>query len=494
MKRSSRIPLPNWIASATALLLLGGALRLVNLNAPPLDFHSTRQLRNALVARAVYYDLTPNADSARRALAASFRRAVGQYEPPIVETLAGGTFAVLGQELFAVARVYGTLFWLVGGLALFGLARRSASLEAAMVGLAYYLILPFGVQASRSFQPDPLMTVALIIGVFFLYRWSEEQRWHWALLGAAFLGLAVLVKVVIAFMAAGVAVALVLATLGRRFWRSPQTWAMTGIMFVPAFAYYVLGNPARSSEYFVAWSLELLQLITSPHFYADWLGFAGSLLGLSFIFLSLVGTALAVPRFRIMLLGLWIGYLLYGLVLPFQMFTHSYYHLQLVPVIALGLVPVAEFIVRTATSVSRAWRIAAIATILVLAAYESWAARSLLVAEDFSAAPKFWEGVGSAIPADADVTALTQDYGFDLMYWGWRKVRLWPLDTALTELRSGDTKPAERFGQITAGSDYFLVTAFGQLDSQPALAEILARYPVAAQGDGFVLYDLNDTQ
>ena len=40
------------------------------------------------------------------------------------------------------------------------------------------------------------------------------------------------------------------------------------------------------------------------------------------------------------------------------------------------------------------------------------------------------------------------------------------------------------------GVEYFLVTAFGQLDSQPELAEILASYPVAAQGDGYVLYDL----
>ena len=51
-----------------------------------------------------------------------------------------------------------------------------------MIPLAYFLILPFAVQASRSFQPDPLMTVALIAGVYFLYRWSEDQRWRWALL------------------------------------------------------------------------------------------------------------------------------------------------------------------------------------------------------------------------------------------------------------------------------------------------------------------------
>lgn len=491
MRILTRLPLPNWIPWVLGLLLLGGAQRLVNLNAPPLDFHSTRQLRNALVARAVYYDLLPHADPVRRGLAESFRRAVGQYEPPIVETLVGATFALLGEESFAVARLYETLFWLLGGLALFGLARRIASPTAALISLAYFLVLPFAVQASRSFQPDPLMTVTLIGGVYFLYCWSEDRSWRSALLGSALLGLAVLIKIVVAFMVAGAAVAIVLATLGAKFWKSHQVWAMAFIMALPAFAYYVVGHPSRSSEYFIAWTVELLRLITSPHFYADWLGFAGGLVGLSMLFLSLVGTALAPQRFRWMLLGLWLGYLLYGLVLPFQMFTHSYYHLQLVPVIALGLVPVAESLVKAAASMSRTWRAAAILPLVAFIAYEAWAARSALVSEDFSAAPKFWATVGDAIPADADVIALTQDYGFDLMFWGWRKVRLWPLNTGLSELRSGDRTPADRFREITDGSEYFLVTASGQLESQPALAEILANFPVKAQGEGYVLYDLH---
>lgn len=491
MKSLKHALTPFWIPLLVAVLLVGAALRLVNLEAPPLDFHSTRQLRNALVARSIYYDLSPSATPEERSLAASFRRSVGQYEPPITESLVGATFAVIGRESFAVPRIFGTLFWVLGGFALFALVRRIATPEAGLVSLAYFLILPFAVQASRSFQPDPLMTVALIAGVYFLYRWSEDQRWQWALLGAGFLGLAVLVKIVIAFMVAGAAAALVLATLGKRFWRSPQVLAMAGLTIVPALIYYVLGHPSRSSEYFFAWTVELWKLITSPHFYADWLGFAGGLVGVSVLFLSLVGTILAPPRFRWMLLGLWLGYLVYGLVLPFQMFTHSYYHLQLVPLIALGIAPVADLLLRSMTQFSRPWRMAALAPLIILAAYESWAARSILVAENYDATPKFWETVGSAIPADSDVMALTQDYGFDLMYWGWRKVRLWPLSTTLSELRSGDRTPSDRFSQITAGSEYFLVTAFRQLDSQPELARILSDYPVAAQGDGYVLYALS---
>ena len=164
-------------------------------------------------------------------------------------------------------------------------------------------------------------------------------------------------------------------------------------------------------------------------------------MGLTVLFLSLVGTALAPPRFRWMLLGLWIGYLLYGLVLPFQMFTHSYYHLQLVPVIALGLVPVAEALVKAAGSLPARGGSRPSSRLVALRAYEILGGALHPGGRGLRASSEFWATVGSAIPADADVTALTQDYGFDLMYWGWRKVRLWPLNTALSELRSGDRTP-----------------------------------------------------
>jgi 4-amino-4-deoxy-L-arabinose transferase-like glycosyltransferase len=478
-----------WLPALVALLVLGAALRFVNLNAPPLDFHPTRQLRNSLVARAIYYDLMPNADPEKRALADSFRRAVGTYEPPISESIAGMTFLVTGES-FAVPRIYATIFWLLAGIAVFDLARRMTSPVAALIALAYYLVLPFAVQASRSFQPDPLMTAAFVAGIYFLYRWMEEQSWKWALLAGAFLGLAALVKVVIAFLVIGAAGAAVLVAMGWRFWKFPQVWVMAALTSLPAFGYYVLGHPGRSTEYFFAWTVDLIKLITSPHFYADWLGFVGTLFGLTSLLLAAVGTLLAPARARWLLAGCWIGYLAYGLALPFQMFTHSYYHIQIIPLVALGLAPVAEALIEQ-VRLSPRWMQAGLGALVVIAVgYESWSARSAIIAENFSDAPGFWRSLGAAIPSDANVIGLTQDYGYDLMYWGWRKVDLWPLDTDLSNARNAGKDPAARFAELTTGDDYFLVTAFGQLNQQPNLKKILEGYPVTAQGTGFVVYDL----
>ncbi len=488
--RSFLDKLPRWLPQLVLLLALGAALRMVKLNAPPLDFHSTRQLRNSLVARAIYYDLLTNTDPQKRVQAESFRRAVGQYEPPISESIVGFTFLLTGGESFAIPRIYGTIYWLLAGLALFDLTRRISSPVAGFISLAYYLILPFAVQASRSFQPDPLMTSAFVIGIYFLYRWMEARSWKWAILAALFLSFAALVKIVIVFLIIGGAVAAVLVALGRHFWKSMQVWAMAAIMSLPAFGYYLLGHPGRSSEYFFSWTVDLIKLITSLHFYADWLGFVGSLFGMTILFLAMAGTLLAPPRARWLLLGLWIGYLCYGLTLPFQMFTHSYYHIQLIPLVALGLAPIVNIAITSASDLGRGWRAALVALMIAIIGYQSWAARSVLIAEDFNDAPALWRSIGAAIPVNAEVIALTQDYGYDLMYWGWRKVGLWPLSTDLAAVKVGDRDPAERFAGLTAGKDYFLVTAFGQLDHQPNLKKILDGYTIAAQGAGYVLYDL----
>jgi 4-amino-4-deoxy-L-arabinose transferase-like glycosyltransferase len=512
-------PLPSqartWFISLIILLILGAVLRLIDITDPPLDFQPSRQMRNSLVARDIYYSLLPTATSEERALAAKFASSVGQYEPPIIESITAFGYFIAGGETIVVARIWATFFWLLGGIALFDLMRRGSSPWAALIGLAYYLILPFSVQASRSFQPDPLMTSAFVIGVYFLYRWSEahgvqelsapqgyaptasgkpldsiKETWKWAILAAIFLGLATLVKIVIAFFVGGAAVALVLFTLGKNFWKSKQVWSMAGIMVAPALCYYILLNQGRSTEYFFAWTVTLLKLIASTDFYTKWLAFMGSLFGLTIIFLSLAGALIATPRMRWLLISLWVGYVLYGLTLPFQMYTHSYYHIQLIPIIALGLAVAVNPLVESVAGMGGVRSASFAVLVVAVFGYQAWISRSVLMAESFRHEPAFWEHVGEQIPTDGDTIALTQDYGYRVMFWGWRHIDLWPLVTDLGEIKNGSNEPAEKFAELTFGREYFLVTAFGQLEKQPGLKRILDTLPVIAEGDGYILYDL----
>ena len=491
MKTTPQTRPSNWFILFIILLALGGLLRLIDITDPPLEFHSSRQLRNSLVARDIYYSLLPSATTEQRELASSFASAVGKYEPPVIESIVAVTYLFTGGENIASARIWETLFWILAGIALFDLMRRAVSPWAALIGLAYYLVLPFSVEVSRSFQPDPLMTSAFVIGIYFLYRWSEEQIWKWAILAGIFLGFATFVKIVIAFFVGAAAIALVLFTLKKDFWKSKQVWVMAAIMVLPALLFYVLLNQGRSTEYFFSWTVSLIKLISGSDFYTKWLAFIGSLFGFTMIFLSIAGGFLATPRLRWLLISLWIGYLLYGLTLPFQMYTHSYYHIQLIPIVALGLAAALNPLIEIAAVQSVAGRAGFIAVIVAVIGFQSWVSRSVLVADSFRHEPAFWQQVGEAIPTDAKVVGLTQDYGFRLMLYGWRKVTLWPYSTELAEVRNGKVDFANRFDELTVGRDYFLVTAFGQLDKQPSLKKLLDAYPIAIEGNGFILYDLN---
>jgi len=490
---SSREPAPRRVTLVllACLLILGVILRLIDLTDPPLDFHSTRQLRNILVARDIYYQITSDAVPEIRDLAATFSKRVGDFEPPIIEAMVALGYAWTGGESFAIPRIINTFFWLLAGFALFDLARRMTSDEGALISLAFYLVLPFSVQASRSFQPDPLMTSFFVLGLYTLYRWVKDRTWKWAILSALFLGLATLVKVVIAFFVGTVAIAAVLLAYGwEKFWKTPQVWAMGILMILPAFSYYILGSGERSTEYFISWTLDLIHLLSSTKFYLQWMTFLGSLFGLPIIYLSIIGVLLLPPRGRVLLVSVWIGYLLYGLTLPFQMYTHSYYHIQLVPVIALGIAPIAQLIAEQAKGQGRFWRSLLIGLVLVGVAYPAWVARSVLVSEDYRHEIAFWENIGEAIPADRDTIALTQDYGYRLMAFGWRKTSLWPISTELMKVRGGGIDAQKEFDGRTEGEDFFLITAFGQYERQPGLIEILANYPIAAEGDGYLIFDI----
>jgi hypothetical protein len=183
---------------------------------------------------------------------------------------------------------------------------------------------------------------------------------------------------------------------------------------------------------------------------------------------------------------------LYGLTLPFQMYTHSYYHIQLIPILALGLAVAVNPLVESVAGMGGVRRASFIALIVAVFGYQAWIARSVLMAESFRHEPAFWENVGEQIPMDGDTIALTQDYGYRVMLWGWRHVDLCPLVTDLSQIKNEGNDPAAKFAELTAGREYFLVTAFGQLDKQPGLKQILDTLPILAEGDGYILYDLGN--
>lgn len=516
------------ILAITSVITLGIGLRLYDLTDQPIDFHSTRQLRGAVIARGMYYEMLPSVDETTRKQAIAFWSSTGQLEPSILERLVAITYLILGKEVFWVARVYNSIFWIIGGIFIFDLSRRMVenpsskgdetearvvSYGSALVALGYYLVLPFSVQASRSFQPDPGMVMWIVLSAYAIYRWSESTEWSdggewkWALLSGLFSGMAVLTKAVALYTVAAIALSMVvytfvflrsktLITSFIRILRSPQVWSIVLLMIVPTFVYY-LGRDGRASDLFSNWTLALSHLLLAPSTYLRWLNLVQELTTWVALILSLVGIILAKQRNRALLLGLWLGYLSYGLLLPYQMYTHTYYHLQLIPIVALSLTPVVKVVLKRVNQMRKVWRLSFVAALFVLLLYSSWQALIPLYSQDYRNEPAYWQEIASFLPSDGKIIALTQDYGYRLMYYGWRKVSLWPNrgEINLGNLRNSDKEFLDYFIERTEGKSYFLVTAFRQFDDQPALQQTLyENFKVLAEGQGYIIFDLTKPQ
>jgi hypothetical protein len=190
-----------------------------------------------------------------------------------------------------------------------------------------------------------------------------------------------------------------------------------------------------------------------------------------------------------------VGFFITGLLLPYHIVTHNYYTLPLVPAIALGLAPVGQALLERLRGLALGWKTIAIGAALMTVFYPAWRARSVIVGQDFRGEPAGWRKVGEALPADGRIIAITQDYGYRLAYYSGRGVSLWPsiADQDFAELHGRNTSPyiADVFKEKAGGFRYFLVTNFSELDAQPELKEHLySHFPVALEGDGYILFDL----
>ncbi len=474
------------------LFVLGIGIRLYDLTDPPLD-SAYRQLHAAIIARGMYYQMLPNADPGMRQAAINLWHYEDIFEPPIFERIVAITYLVTGEHLW-VARLYAISFWIIGGLALFLLSRKMTSLEGAIVALAFYLVLPFGAVLSRRFQPDPFMVMWIMLAALALYSWEEKRDSKSAIWVGLTCAIAVVVKVFAVFFIAGMAIAMVIFSGKlKQSLRNFQIWLMAAIMiFIPALTYLVL-RPG-SQGYFEFWSTSFTSLLIQPAFYVRWFQLLNTIIGGLAVMIALAGVVIAPAKGRALLIGLWAGYLVLGLFEPWQIHTHDYYSLILVPIVSLSLAPIASAFFNHLSQQAKVWKLIFTGVALFALAVPAWNIRLELSTQDSRINWMAWTNLGKAIPKDGSMIALTDDYGTWIEYFGWRTVSLWPTtqDLSLVSARGGniETNFEKYFVDQTQEMDYFLVTAIYELENQPSLKSYLYDHYAYTSGDGYILFDL----
>jgi len=490
---------PPWLVNliVIALFVLGFGIRMLDLTDLPLDFHPTRQFLSAIKARGMYYQYAQDVPEWQREMAVQQWKDADVFEPAVNEAVVAGLYLLFGDHLW-LARIASSLYWLLGGLALFALARHITSVDGAIIALAYYLFIQFGIEASRSFQPDPLMVGLTLAGLWSFERWYTKRTWKWVVIAGLLSGMAIFVKTVAVFPLLG-AFAFVILTTGKLkpTLKDPQVWALAIITVLPI-TLFMIDSLYISKTSNLSTTLRFFpSLWIDPAFYVRWKNMIGNTLGFGAFLLALLGIFLAKPgKERSLLLGLIAGYVVYGLVFAYHITTHNYYQLPLFVFISLSLAFVGKALFLKLTEINNASnlvRVSVAGIILFGMGFEMWNVRVELVRNDYRAEPRFWADLGDKLGHDTPVLGLTQDYGNRLAYWGWKTIERWPTtgDQNLRELAGVAKTFDEIFADRVEGKRYFLVTNFNQFDRQSDLKDkLFGTYSILEQTSEYIIFDL----
>lgn len=489
---------PSWLWWAMLVLIctVGLAVRLYDLAQPLLDFHPTRQLHAALIARGIYYEGRGDLPEWQREMAVRQWRSEGVIEPQVFERLAAWTYARIGSVDLRAPRLYAVLFWTIAALFLVLLAIEMAGWAGALAAALFFLLWPYGVTASRAFQPEPLLLALMAAAVWAALRWARRPTWGWTIAAGLLAGLALYVKVVAVFFLGPALAVLALSRGGpRRAVRDPRAWALAVLALLPYAAYHIDGVYLQgylagqfSQRFFPEMWLD-------PAFYLRWISNLERVIPFGLLLVGLLGAWMTRrPLHRALLLAMWVGYFLYGMALSHHISTHDYYHLLLFPQVALGLGAAAEVLLRALRGPRRGAQAAVTLALVALLAVYGYQARNTIKRSDAAAQAQALAALGQELGPNSAVVALVTDYGAGLKYYAWLMPVIWPTAADIRfQQESGGLEYnfSAYFENQAAGRDFFVISPLDELERQPELKELLyARYPVYQQSAELLVFDL----
>jgi 4-amino-4-deoxy-L-arabinose transferase-like glycosyltransferase len=419
-----------------------------------------------------------------------------------MERLAALGYEVVGHEALWLPRMLSVLWWLAGGILVYLIALRSQRAAAALASGAVFLFLPFGVLASRSFQPDPLLVATILGAILSLLRY--EERPSGARLGVAGGALALAF-----FIKPGIAPPILLPLLGvllLRRHRQGGADAFRGLVvlalsLVPMFAWYVYGTVAQSflrghfrakvspsrlveSSYWSGWWDQVVFVLTYP--------LKSGHLSLLILLAALAGVLLAKRgRPRTFLFALWAGYIVYGLVFTIHISTHNYYSLPLIPIVALSLGSLVDAVVSRVRASELLVTAVVTGAALLAAGAVGGKLHGPLTDTAFSAERAVYVAAGLAADHTARALYVDTHYAEPARYYGW---------TAGTLLTSGyepDSGGLARRGLAASlrerPSPSCLIFTGASLQRRLAgfADELAQRFSVRRRQTDFAVYDLS---
>jgi hypothetical protein len=452
----------HWYILLLGLLFLGaGLIRLDELHAP--GHLIDREYTSAIFARAFYFDNNLHIDPWRQKAALDAMRAQPILEPPLTEYLVSLIYRGIGREDFTVSRYLTNAFWLVGGVFFFWVTRRLFSPLAALLAVGYYLLNPMGILISRSFQPDALMMMLFMISLYGMVRYFKKPCWRWLFFTAGFTGLALLLRPLILFTL--ICAFIALAWSQRAKWSREQLYQFLvffGVGLSPMAIYYGYG---LLIENFMVWKVTTSfrpYMLVHKEFWQSWFANDIRTIGPVFLLCGLLGLSMIQKGLaRALVIGLTVGYFIFGLSFTYHISTHPYYHIQLIPIVALCIAP---FLLRLAKALYEARSgIIAVGLVVIGAFYFSHAeVRSNLYLTPFEE-PAIAAKIGAIVGHSSRVVFVARFYGVPLQYFGEFTGKPWPvrIDSPLYRPPgANELSVQERIDSLGFEPEYYVITFF----------------------------------
>ena len=495
-------------------------LRLYRIGEPLFDFSPVRQYHSALLARGFYEWL----------LSGNLKTIPpdGIIEPPILELLASLLYLITGGEHLWIPRLLSALFWIVGGIFVYLIAKKIVSANAAVFSVAFYLLDPAAVLPSRAFMPESLMIMVLVISVFTIMRYFEHSTTGRLMAAVVVSSAALFVKPGLClFQIFGAFVGLMVYRKGLlRSLTSAHLLLFTVVSLVPVGLYYLYGVMIGAFLQGQVQGKVVPRYLLETYFWSGWLDQIVSMVGLVAFAGALLGVLLVGPGLpRALMAGLWGGYFLFGLVFTYHIHTHGYYSLQFVPIVALSLGPlwdlVEGYIGRGGRHHYRRTVVLGLVVIAVGFAVVEQRATISGIAQQAGGAKSFSERyMGSAVIADYEGRANTYgeigeivghsprtifsaaDFGYPLLYHGRLDGEYWPTPEMMAWWRSRGRVEAHLGGATTrrelfddwyreVSPEYFIVIKSEGWKDDRQLRRLLTRhFSKVARDKDYLVFDL----
>ena len=476
-----------------ALFATALGMRLYDISGP-MRFHPIRQYHSALIARAVYFEASASIPAWQKQVAQANRP--GRIEPPVMEYCAAFVYTILGGEKLWIPRVLSIAFWLVGGLLVYWLSKEMVSPDGALVSIAYYLFVPFGVSASRSFQPESLMVMLYLATIVAIFQYHKQPSAFRLVSAACICALAILVKPVCVFMIFGAFFCVRLCERsGGKALRGGLIFGAVGVL--PAAAYYAHGMLPGGFLEGNADNSFLPQLLLDVSYWKGWLACALKVVGKGALVAGLLGVLMlreGAPRR--LLIGMWLGYVVFGVVFTYHIHTHDYYSLLLVPTVALSLGPTAAVLLNRLAGLSGLWRYGVWGVLLFSILLGVREARWGLVRSGLEDKIEVCEELGEQVRHSSKTIHLAHYSGYPLRYYGNLAGHRWNSggDLRLRKLAGKDIPNAENELNrliLDCSAEYFIVTHFAELRKQPDLEEVLRQqFHLIKANKHYLIFDL----